>query len=178
IPLSFVFAKRLFGARVGLVLAALVTFSTWDIEFSRYARMYAPFEFLYLLTLLLIWRYRVVEESLAGGVLALAAALAALSLHDLGYSLALAFFVPVAMQGRAVLSAPRKLVFPGAAFTVIAAAFVLWQRLQSRNFHRAERLAAGSSDEGAASPIPGLADASEPEPTGLVERLLEPVRLP
>src|SRR5690606_7219685 len=58
IPLCFAFGKRLFGTPVGLVLAALVTFSFWDIEFSRYARMYAAFGFFYLLTLLLIWRYR------------------------------------------------------------------------------------------------------------------------
>src|SRR5690606_11882345 len=122
IPLAFAFGKQLFGTRVGLVLAALVTFSVWDIEFSRYARMYAPFGLFYLLTLLLIWRYRVVEESLAGGALALASALLAVSLHDLGYTLALAFLVPVAMQGRAALEAPRKLVFPAAAFTSVAAA--------------------------------------------------------
>jgi 4-amino-4-deoxy-L-arabinose transferase-like glycosyltransferase len=51
IPLAFVFGKRLFGSAVGLTLAALITFSAWDVEFSRYARMYAPFSLFYLLTL-------------------------------------------------------------------------------------------------------------------------------
>ncbi len=180
IPLSFAFGKRLFGTKVGLVLAALVTFSVWDIEFSRYARMYAPFGFFYLLTLLLIWRYRVVEESLAGGALALGSALLTLSLHDLGYTLALAFLVPVAMHGRAALSAPRKLIFPGAAFAIVAAAFIIWQKLQDRYYNRAAFLASVDAEPSseAAAHIPSTVSEDGAAPAGLVERLLEPIRLP
>src|SRR5690606_16720785 len=45
IPLAFLFGRALFGPRIGLVVAALIAISQWDIEFSRYARMYAPFTF-------------------------------------------------------------------------------------------------------------------------------------
>lgn len=176
IALSFAFGRRLFGTAVGLVLAALVAFSAWDVEFSRYARMYAPFGFFYLATLLLIWRYRVVEQSLAGGLLAIAAALVAVSLHDLGYTLAIAFLVPAAMRGRAALAAPRSLIFPGAAFAVVAAAFFAWRNVQDRYFYRAAELA--QSAAGAA--LSDRADAGR-ESTGLlgiVESVLTQFRLP
>jgi len=179
IPLSFVFGKRLFGASVGLVLAALVTFSFWDIEFSRYARMYAPFGFLYLLTLLLIWRYRVVETSFAGGALALVSALLAISLHELGYTLALAFLLPVAIRGREAFSSPRGLIFPVTACGIAAAAFFVWQRIQDRYYYRAASLAsaeAAPSGEGAGQAIPGSAGADGD--AGLIERILDSVRLP
>src|SRR5690606_25049212 len=100
IGLAYVFGKRLFGTAVGLVLAALVTFSAWEIEFSRYARMYAPFEFFYVLTLLSIWRHLVADRRAPGAVLPIACALVALSLHDLAYTLALAFLLPLLIDGR------------------------------------------------------------------------------
>lgn len=146
IPLAFAFGKRLFGTGVGLMVAALVAFSVWDIEFSRYARMYAPFEFFYLLTLLCIWRYRVVERSLPGGLLCVGLALITVSLHALGYTLALALLVPLLFDGRSALRRPRRLLFPAAAFSVVAAFFFTWERLQDRYFNRAAIRAAENAD--------------------------------
>lgn len=177
IGLAFGFGKRLFDTKVGLVLAALVAFSAWDIEFSRYARMYAPFGFLYLLTLLLIFRYRVVEESLTGGVLAVASAVVTLSLHDLGYTLALAFLIPPVMQGREVLRQPRQLLFPAAACSIVAALFFVWQKIQDIFFYRAAALAGGEPLEiSAVQPTEaGEAGASLAE---ALQNLLGPIRLP
>src|SRR5690606_32091434 len=124
IGLAYAFAKRLFGTSVGIVVAALVTVSAWDIEFSRYARMYAPFAFFYVLTLLSIWRYLVVQRSTSGGFLCLAFALVALLLHDLAYTLALAFLLPLLIRGKATLADPRGAVFPLAGFFTVAAGFL------------------------------------------------------
>ena len=162
IPLAFAFGKRLFGVGVGLVLAALVTLSVWDIEFSRYARMYAPFGFFYLLTLLGIWRYRVVEQSLRGGVLCIAFALVAVSLHDLGYTLALAFLVPPLLAGRQALQEPRRLAVPAAAFGVVAAFFFVWGRIQGHYYN----MAAIRADETAAAAGSAGADAAAAQAPG------------
>lgn len=185
IPLAFLFGKRLFGTGVGLILAALVTFSAWDIEFSRYARMYAPFEFFYLLTLLGIWRYRVVESSTSGGILCIGVALIALSLHDLGYTLALAFLVPLLLTWRESLASPRRLIFPAAAFLTVAAAFFLWQRIQGRYFDRAAIQAAeaaaaepGGAAELAAQTAAGQAETDGGGLSGFVQGVLSQVRLP
>ncbi len=142
IPLVYVFGKNLFGTSVGLIVAALVTFSTWDIEFSRYARMYAPFMFFYVLTLLAIWRYLIVSRSTAGWVLCLLSAAAALSLHDLAYSLALVFLLPLLIDGKRTLEEPRRAVLPLAGFGLTAGGFVVWSRIQSYYFDRAAVLAA------------------------------------
>jgi 4-amino-4-deoxy-L-arabinose transferase-like glycosyltransferase len=140
IPLAFLFGRALFGNAVGLIVAALVTFSVWDIDFSRYARMYAPFEFFYLLTLLGIWRYRVLEENATGGAICIALALVTVSLHDLGYTLAIAFLVPSALRGRRVLREPRRLVFPAFASSAVAVFFFGWRRVQDYYFNLAARM--------------------------------------
>lgn len=151
IPLGFLFASRLFGNGVGLLVAGLLMLSVWDIEFSRYARMYAPFEFFYLLTLLAIWRYRVVTESLAGGLLCIALACVTISLHDLGYSLALAFVVPLLIRDGLSLREPRRLVFPAIAFGTTAAFFFIWSRIQDYAFNRAAIRAAQLDPSAAAA---------------------------
>src|SRR5690606_27958943 len=109
----------------------------WDIEFSRYARMYAPFEFFYLLTLVLIWRHRVVAPSTVGTLLAVASALLAISLHDLGYTLAFAFLLPLAVRGETPWHQPRRWLEAFVACAFVAVTLLVWQRLQSALYDRA-----------------------------------------
>src|SRR5690606_14186050 len=186
IGLAYVFGKRLFGTAVGLVLAALVTFSAWEIEFSRYARMYAPFEFFYVLTLLSIWRHLVADRRAPGAVLSIACALVALSLHDLAYTLALAFLLPLLIDGRRTFAEPARAVFPLAGFVAVAAGFLVWGRIQNRYFYRPAELAAqqGTAD---ASAVPadlalraleGAAGEAAGGPLALVGRIAAQVRLP
>jgi 4-amino-4-deoxy-L-arabinose transferase-like glycosyltransferase len=127
IPLAFVFARVLFNARVGLLAAGLIAISIWDVEFSRYARFYTPFAFFYVLTVLCIWRYRVQADSLGGGLLCMALAIVAITLHDLGYTLTIAFLAPLLFDVRGALRNPRRLLFPfGAAFAV-GCFFLFWR---------------------------------------------------
>jgi|GEM_PF-1518470 len=184
IALGYFFGKRLFGTAVGLVVAALLTFSAWDVEFARYARMYTPFAFFYVLTLLSIWRWFIVERSTAGGILCQLLALTALSLHDLAYTLALAFLLPLVVDGRQTLEQPKRFVMPLVGFVSVAIAFFVWGRIQSRFFNRAAFLAA---ERGAADPaaIPDdlalriLEDVGGGDggPLGLVLRILAKIRL-
>lgn len=51
IPVVYVLGRELGNRRVGLVAAVLVTFLTWEITWSRQARMYQQLQFFYALAL-------------------------------------------------------------------------------------------------------------------------------
>ena len=136
IPLCYLFGRRLFSPVVGVVAAGIFTVSFWDVEMGRYARMYAPFGFCYLLTLHLIWLYRVERQSLWGGCLAIAVALVAVFLHRLGFTLAFAFLIPELMRWREGWPRPGQLLFPGVAFAAVASFFWVWKELINDHFAR------------------------------------------
>ncbi|RCV64845.1 4-amino-4-deoxy-L-arabinose transferase [Methanophagales archaeon] len=50
IPLVYMMGAKVANKRVGLLAAVLITFSVWEIVWAREARMYAQFQFFYLLT--------------------------------------------------------------------------------------------------------------------------------
>jgi hypothetical protein len=124
---AYLFASALFGRVVGLVTAALLAISFWDIDLARYARFYSAFSVCYVLTLYAIWRFRVTAQSTAGGVLCVALAVLTLSLHDLAYSLALAFFYPLVLRGPAAWRTLREWLWPVASSAVLAAFYVGWR---------------------------------------------------
>jgi asparagine N-glycosylation enzyme membrane subunit Stt3 len=49
VPLLFLLARRFLGTAPSILCAAILLVSSWHIEFSRFARFYAPFQFLFLL---------------------------------------------------------------------------------------------------------------------------------
>jgi 4-amino-4-deoxy-L-arabinose transferase-like glycosyltransferase len=151
IPLAYVFGKSLFDVRVGLIAAALITVSYWDIEFSRYARMYSPFGFCYVLTIYCLWKYRVQSISAAGSALCIALAVFTISLHQLGYTLVLAFYFPLILRGPAQWLKPRNWVYPIAASGIVAAFFFIYSDAITRWMRRPVRLS-GQSEPVAASP--------------------------
>ncbi len=59
---SYILAKTLFNRRVGLLTAAIMTFSVWEIELSRYARFYTAFQFMYLVSLICFYRGFMLEH--------------------------------------------------------------------------------------------------------------------
>ncbi len=170
IPLGYAFARALFGVNAGLIVAALLAISQWDVEFSRYARMYAPFTFFYVLTLLWIWRYRVERESLGGGIAAVAFAIVAVSFHQLAYTLVAAFFVPLLLRGPSAWLAARRWLYPLAAGGSVAVFFFAWRALEERLMRLpvqvaappppAETAAAGSGPLGQVPLLAGLLDAA------------------
>jgi hypothetical protein len=127
IPAGYVFAATLFGKRVALATAALIAISFWDIDIARYARFYSAFSVMYVLTLYAIWRFRVQTPSAAGGVLCIALAVFTLTLHDFAYSLALAFFYPLALRGPGAWRSPREWLWPVSAAGTLFVSFLVWR---------------------------------------------------
>ena len=84
----------LFGRRVGLLTAILMTFSIWEIELARYARFYTAFQLLYTVSLSCFFRGFLLHQR---GYKAwfLAAALLTFSFHELGVMLAACFLIPL-----------------------------------------------------------------------------------
>jgi 4-amino-4-deoxy-L-arabinose transferase-like glycosyltransferase len=136
IPLGYVFGRSLFDFRVGLIVAALITVSFWDIEFSRYARMYSPFGFFYVLTVYCLWKYRVQSVSAGGSAVCVALAVFAISLHQLGYTLVLAFYFPLILRGPQQWLKPANWVYPVAASGIVAAFFFVLNDAISRWMRR------------------------------------------
>ena len=124
---AYLFGAALFGRAVGLVTAALLAVSFWDIDLARYARFYSAFSVLYVLTLYAIWHFRVKARSAAGGVLCVILAVVTLSLHDLAYSLALAFFFPLVLGGPTAWRSAREWLWPVASSGVLALFYLGWR---------------------------------------------------
>jgi 4-amino-4-deoxy-L-arabinose transferase-like glycosyltransferase len=139
---AYLFGAALFGRIVGLVTAALLAVSFWDIDLSRYARFYSAFSLFYVLTLYAIWQFRIKAPSAAGGVLCVVLAVITLSLHDLAYSLALAFFYPLVLRGPAAWRSAREWLWPVVSSGVLAAFYVSWREYVQRS--RALPILAGS----------------------------------
>jgi hypothetical protein len=72
----------------------VLTFSSWDIEFARFARMYAPFQFVAVCFFWSLYRHSQSPEA-RGRYLAVAVALAGVLTHELGVFLALLLFLPM-----------------------------------------------------------------------------------
>src|ERR671918_668802 len=66
IPLAYIYVRRHAGVAVAAAVALALLVSSWHVEFARFARMYAPFQFMTLLFLLTVdvtyfgdkWRWR------------------------------------------------------------------------------------------------------------------------
>jgi uncharacterized membrane protein len=87
---AFLLGNMLYGYRVGLLTAAMMTFSVWEIEMSRYARFYTAFQFTYLVSLLCFYRGYIGGES-AYKVWFVVGAFLSIVMHDLGAMLATSF---------------------------------------------------------------------------------------
>jgi len=90
ISVAFLLGKMLYGYRVGLLTAAIMTFSVWEIEMSRYARFYTAFQFTYLVSLLCFYRGYIGGER-AYKVWFVVGAFLSIIMHDLGAMLATSF---------------------------------------------------------------------------------------
>jgi hypothetical protein len=56
IPLFYILCKLFLPTKSSLFASIIILFSSWHIEFSRFARFYAPFQFLFLLFLFLFYK--------------------------------------------------------------------------------------------------------------------------
>src|SRR5690606_20955564 len=86
--------------------------------------------------------------STGGGILCVALALYAVSLHQLGYTLVLAFFYPLILRGPAEWLKPRNWLYPVTAGAIVAAFFFYWSGTIGRYMERPMRM------EGQGPPVP------------------------
>ena len=94
VAVTFALARALFDRRIAWVAAIFIALSAWEIELSRYARFYTAFQVTYVLALLCFYR------ALSPGARAwrwafAAAALAAMTFHELAIVLITCFAVPL-----------------------------------------------------------------------------------
>ena len=62
ILLIYLMGKKLFSAKEAILSAAIMTFATWELEFSRYSRSYILFQFLLILSVYIFFKAFVKEE--------------------------------------------------------------------------------------------------------------------
>lgn len=91
---AYLLGRAVFNRPIGLLMAALLTFSVWEIEMSRYARFYTGFQFMYLISLFCFYRGYMLGER-AYKFWFVAAAFVTFSFHELGVMLATCFLIPL-----------------------------------------------------------------------------------
>lgn len=98
VPAAYLVAKKLFNEQIGLVVAACIAFSFWQVEMARTARMYAPFFLTYLIAAYSIYRayFQDPDRVLSPWVLPLA--FLALTIHQLAYSLAILVLLAIPLR--------------------------------------------------------------------------------
>ena len=90
IPLIYYFGKEFGDRKIGLISAVFVTFSVWEIAWSRQARMYQQLQFLYFISLIFFYKFINNPNAKYFLLTAILTILTILS-HSLGYSLILVF---------------------------------------------------------------------------------------
>lgn len=96
--MTYILGKSLYGTRVGYLAAILMTFSIWEITFSRYARMYVFFQFFYLVSIYFFYRGFIKGERFYRWLTAPLWMLT-ITIHQLGLSLAPLLMVPFFIKG-------------------------------------------------------------------------------
>jgi hypothetical protein len=90
---AYLLGKAVFNRPIGLLTAAVMAFSMWEIEISRYARFYTAFQFMYIVSLFCFYRgFMLGERNYKLGFVA--AAFGTFSFHDLGVMLTTCFLIP------------------------------------------------------------------------------------
>ncbi len=97
IVVAYALGAAVFDRWVGLVMAGLVTFSTWEIELSRYGRFYTAFQCFYGLALVLFYRGFMLGRR-AQRWWFVPVAVVTLLMHSLGVMLATCFLIPLFSQ--------------------------------------------------------------------------------
>ncbi|MEM7624429.1 MAG: glycosyltransferase family 39 protein [Planctomycetota bacterium] len=161
IPLAYWFGKSFFNARVGLVLAAFVALSAWQIEYARYARFYTLFQGLYLVGLV-AWFRGFMQMKTGWRFVFVAVFLSILTVHHLAVMLGLCFLVIIPLRG---YSLARKVVYFGLA-GVCGVVWKVWDRVEGRvqfNLGSAEPWGAATTETALASGPLGLPAMRLPE---------------
>ena len=98
IGMIYAVGKCLFDRKVALLAAFLLTFSVWEIELSRYGRMYTLFQFFVLLSMFCFYKGFIIDQK-NFRLLTPVVFVVTFSIHSIGLSLLTLFLVPLCMFG-------------------------------------------------------------------------------
>lgn len=136
--LIYKLGQRVFSRTVGLVAALVLTFSYWDLEFARHARMYAPFAFFYTLSLYAIYR-GVIEGDRRWFGWSIPLAIATALINELGGTVALLYLALAAQRRLHKLPhvhligvAAFLILLAGAQFYLVQFSFAIPERLSQK----------------------------------------------
>jgi hypothetical protein len=135
IPVAFVIIRKIADDKIALLVALGIAVCFWQVEMSRLARMYAPFFLFYLLAAAEIYRCHFSNTNKLFSPFAILLSMAALSMHQLAYSLAVFYLLAIPLN--ASLRRTMALVTQSG---IIAASFLLLKRFQEGYFYRAKDL--------------------------------------
>jgi hypothetical protein len=108
----YLLGKYLFGRQVGALAAVIIALSAWEVELSRYARVYIAFQFLFVVSLICFYRGFMLDER-RFRLWFLVAAFFTFLTHELAQVLVTLFLIPVFSPS---FTWARKLNFGGWAF--------------------------------------------------------------
>jgi len=91
---TYILGGDLFNRSVGVLSAIIIAISAWEIEMSRYARVYIAFQFFFLVSLIFFYRGFVVDEYRAK-IWFLVVAFFAFLTHELSQVLGTLFLIPM-----------------------------------------------------------------------------------
>ena len=94
IAMSYFLARQFLDRTWSILLAMFLTFSSWEIEFSRFVRMYAPFQFVAVCFFWSLYRHSFDENSMKR-YFAIAIAIVGVFTHELFIFVAIFLFLPV-----------------------------------------------------------------------------------
>jgi hypothetical protein len=109
IPAVFLLARRIAGRSAAWVAVSAFALSAWEIEFSRFARMYAPLQAIFVWFAYFLDRLMVEKDGRSRAATYLLAA-AGIVVHETSVFLAALLFLPLAVERR--VSRARDLVLP------------------------------------------------------------------
>ncbi len=94
IAMSYFLGRQFLERTWSILLAMILTFSSWETEFSKFARMYAPFQFVAVCFFWSLYRHSFDETSIKR-YFAIAVAMVGVLTHELCLFVAIFLFLPV-----------------------------------------------------------------------------------
>ena len=102
IGMIYTLGRCLFDRKVALLSAFLLAFSIWEIELSRYGRMYTLFQFFVLLSIFCFYKGFMIGEKMYR-LLTPVVFVVTFSIHAIGLSLLTLFLVPICVNGYKIM---------------------------------------------------------------------------
>jgi hypothetical protein len=118
---TYFLGKEIFARRVGLLAALVLTFSTWQIEMSRYVRFYSQFQFFFILSVYAFYQGFYKEKTIYKYIAFVCFYLALFS-HCLAIYLILLFGILIVTNSRKGFLNRQNMSF----FVLSVAGFLFW----------------------------------------------------